>query len=98
MLQGEMERRRKIQIEFNAENNVTPTTIKKAIKDGIESYKKAKELNQDVTGEFDDEYELRNVLNSLEEDMKEAARNLQFEKAIAYREQIKKINRKLKHK
>jgi len=53
---------------------------------------------QDVTGEHDDEYELRNVINGLEEDMKEAARNLQFEKAIVFRDQVKGLQKKLKNK
>ena len=92
----ETNRRRKIQIEFNEKNNITPTSIKKAIRDGIESYKKAKELIKNVTGEYDDEYELRSVINDLEEDMKVAARNLQFEKAIVFREQIKGLEKKLK--
>ncbi|NQU95239.1 MAG: excinuclease ABC subunit UvrB [Candidatus Omnitrophica bacterium] len=92
----ETNRRRKIQIEFNEKNNITPSTIKKAVRDGIESYKKAKELIKDVTGEYDDEYELRSVINDLEEDMKVAARNLQFEKAIVFREQIKGLEKKLK--
>jgi len=93
----ETERRRKLQLEFNKKNNITPRTIKKAVKESIEAYKKAKELIQDVTGEHDDEYELRAVVNDLEEDMKQAARNLQFEKAIVFREQIKALTKKVKH-
>ena len=91
----ETERRREKQIEFNKKNNITPTTIKKAIREGIESYKKAKAIIKDVTGEYDDEYETRNVINDLEGDMEEAAKNLQFEKAIVYREQIKELSKRL---
>ena len=91
----ETERRREKQIEFNKKNNITPTTIKKAIREGIESYKKAKAIIKDVTGEHDDEYETRNVINDLEKDMEEAAKNLQFEKAIVYREQIKELSKRL---
>jgi len=92
----ETERRRKLQSEFNKKYNITPKTIQKAVKEGIETYKKAKELIQDVTGENDSEYEIRGVLNDLEGDMKQAAKNLQFEKAIVYRDQIKKLKRKIK--
>ena len=91
----ETERRREKQIEFNKKNKITPTTIKKAIREGIESYKKAKAIIKDVTGEYDDEYETRNVINDLEGDMEEAAKNLQFEKAIVYREQIKELSKRL---
>jgi excinuclease ABC subunit B len=92
----ETERRRKLQLEFNKKNNITPRTITKAVKESIESYKKAKELIRDVTGEYDDEYELREVIASLEGDMALAARNLQFEKAIVIRDQVKALQRKLK--
>jgi len=92
----ETDRRRKVQIEFNKTHNITPKTIQKAVKDSIESYKRAKDLIKDVTGIYDDEYELRSVVDELEKDMQEAARNLQFEKAIAFRDQIKTLNRKLK--
>ena len=92
----ETERRRELQLEFNKKNNITPRTITKAVRESIESYKKAKELIKDVTGECDDEYELRKVVNDLEGDMTLAARNLQFEKAIVFRDQIKALQRKLK--
>jgi len=92
----ETDRRREIQIEFNKKHNITPKTIQKAVRESIESYKRAKELIKDVTGVYDDEYELRNVMDELEGDMQEAARNLQFEKAIVFRDQIKALNRKLK--
>jgi len=92
----EIERRRKLQSEFNQKHNITPRTISKAVRESIESYRKAKELIKDVTGEYDDEYELRGVINDLEGDMGLAARNLQFEKAIVCRDQIKALKRKLK--
>jgi len=92
----ETNRKRKLQHEFNKKHNITPKTIKKAIKESIESYKRAKELIKDVTGVYDDEYELRSVMDELEKDMQGAARNLQFEKAIVFRDQIKALNRKLK--
>ena len=89
----ETNRRRKIQLAFNEEHNITPTTIIKAIREGIKSYKKAKELIMEVAGEHEDEYELRSVIDGLERDMQTAARNLQFEKAIVLRDQIKEIKR-----
>jgi len=91
----ETERRRRLQIEFNHKNKITPRTIKKAVKESIESYKKAKDLIQDVTGERDEEFDIRRVMDDLERDMQEAARNLQFEKAIVFRDQIKALKKKL---
>ncbi len=92
----ETQRRRKLQIEFNKKHNITPKTIKKAVRDSIESYRRAKELIKDVAGVYDDEYELRSVMDKLEDDMLQSARNLQFEKAIVFRDQIKALKRKLK--
>ncbi|MCQ9206968.1 MAG: excinuclease ABC subunit UvrB [Omnitrophica bacterium] len=93
---NETNRRRKLQTEFNRKNNITPRTIEKAVREGIESYKRAKEVMQEVTGEEQAEYEIRDVINELEKDMQEAARNLQFEKAIVLRDQVKTLKRKLK--
>lgn len=92
---SEMERRRIKQLEYNKENNITPTTIKKAIKEGIEAIKRVEEVVQNTTGENDREYEATLVLSELEEEMKEYARNLQFEKAIQLREEIKRLKKQL---
>ncbi|MDP8299265.1 MAG: excinuclease ABC subunit UvrB [Candidatus Tantalella remota] len=87
--------RREKQVKFNEDNNITPKTITKAIKDGIETYKKAKEIVQDVTGENEEEYDILEVITELEREMEQAARNLQFEKAIVYRDQIEKLKKML---
>ena len=88
--------RREKQLKFNKENGIEPKTIEKAIREGIESYKKAKEIVKDVTGESDAEYDINEVMTQLERDMESAARNLQFEKAIVYRDQINKLKKVLK--
>jgi len=85
--------RRERQIKYNDENGIKPQTIKKAIKEGIEAYKKAKEIVQNATGESDAEYDMLEVLSELERDMEQAARNLQFEKAIVYRDQIARLKK-----
>jgi excinuclease ABC subunit B len=87
--------RRKKQIEYNKEHGIKPRTIKKAVKEGIESYKLAKEVVREAVGETDLEYDISEVIAQLEIDMEKAARNLQFEKAIVYREQIEKLKKKL---
>ncbi len=90
------DKRRGKQLKFNEENGIKPQTIKKAIKEGIEAYKRAKEIVQDVTGEAEEEYDIREVIAQLEHDMADAARNLQFEKAIVYRDQIERLKKMLK--
>jgi len=87
--------RRKKQLEFNQANGIKPSSIKKAIKEGVEAYRQAKKIVQDATGETDEEYDIQEVLNQLEKDMEQAARNLQFERAIIYRDQITKLKKML---
>jgi len=89
----ESERRRKAQLEFNKKNNITPTTIKKAIQEGIASYKKARELAPKLSGERIEEYEIHTLISELERDMMHAARNLQFEKAALLRDQIQELQK-----
>ncbi len=81
-------RRRKIQLEFNAKNKITPRSIQKAIKEGIEDLAECEEFVANLTGEARDEYEMRKYIAELEHEMELAARNLQFEKAAQIRDQI----------
>ncbi len=91
----ETERRRKKQNEYNLKNNITPTSIKKEIREGIEAIKKAREIVKEAAGLPDDVGDVFQVLNDLEAEMEEAAKNLQFERAIELRDQIKAIQKKL---
>ena len=86
-------RRREKQLEFNRKNNITPRSIQKAIKEGIEDLAEAQEYVADLTGEAKDEYELRQYIAELEYEMELAARNLQFEKAAVIRDKIKELKK-----
>ncbi|MFA6384796.1 MAG: excinuclease ABC subunit UvrB, partial [Candidatus Omnitrophota bacterium] len=85
-------RRRKIQLEFNAKNDITPRSIQKAIKQGIEDFSDAEEFVMQLTGEQKDEYDLKEYIAELEYEMELASRNLDFEKAARLRDKIKEIN------
>ncbi len=87
----ESNRRRGIQMEFNKMHNISPRTIQKAIKEGIEELERAKGFVQDLTGLEHEEYELNNYLSELEYEMELAARNLQFEKAAQLRDRIREL-------
>jgi len=87
----ESNRRRKIQMEFNRKNKITPRSIQKAIKEGIEDLEDSEEFLVSLTGENKEEYELKQYIAELEYEMELAARNLQFEKAAALRDKIKEI-------
>jgi excinuclease ABC subunit B len=89
---SETSRRRDIQIAYNAAHGITPQTVKKKIsdirKDAPNSLKKvdAKRRKKDFTAQ-----ELPSILKNLETDMKEAAKNLEFELAAVLRDQIEEL-------
>jgi excinuclease ABC subunit B len=89
-------RRRKIQAEFNRKNNITPRSIEKAVREGIESYKKARQVIEDAIEADDDRYDITALIGELQHDMELAARNLQFERAAVLRDQIKELREKYK--
>ncbi|MDD5237721.1 MAG: excinuclease ABC subunit UvrB [Candidatus Omnitrophica bacterium] len=94
---SESNRRRVMQLEFNKKNKISPRSIQKAIKQGIEDLEEAQDFVQDLTGESKDEYELRKYIAQLEYEMELSARNLQFEKAAVLRDKIKEL-RSLPHR
>ncbi|WKK69167.1 excinuclease ABC subunit UvrB [Brochothrix thermosphacta] len=77
----ETERRRIIQKAYNEEHGITPTTIKKAIHEVVSAG------NTDVVEEVEEVIDTRTIAE-LEDDMKEAARMLDFETAAAIRDKI----------
>ncbi|MFH1413799.1 MAG: excinuclease ABC subunit UvrB [Candidatus Omnitrophota bacterium] len=89
----ESSRRRKIQLEFNKKNKVTPRTIKKAIRQGIEDLKEAQDFVVELTGENVEEFQLHKYISQLQYEMELAARNLQFEKAAEIRDKIREIKK-----
>jgi len=93
---AESSRRRKIQLEYNRENNITPKSIQKAITEGIEAARTAEEIVTEAAGETPEEHDLNMVISELEYEMELAARNLQFEKAAEFRDQILELRKKAK--
>lgn len=90
---NEMSRRREIQLEFNKKNKITPKTIEKAIRDGIELIKESRELVAEAAGQNVDDYERESVIADLESEMELCARNLQFERAAELRDEIKRLRK-----
>lgn len=88
---SETERRRKIQREYNEVNGITPTTIEKAIRSIIEATKVAEESDEYYQGRSPLELtkkELAEYIKKMEKEMKEAAANLQFERAAELRDRV----------
>ena len=82
-------RRRAVQERYNEEHGITPETIRKKIRDGIESEVNAhREANAAVGREDDAEYITQEYLEELEAEMLAAAESLEFERAAAIRDRI----------
>ncbi|RQD67386.1 MAG: excinuclease ABC subunit UvrB [Tindallia sp. MSAO_Bac2] len=89
----ETERRRNIQLAHNAEHGITPQSIMKKVRDVIEATKVAEgktdyETPKESKGKAIKGKEAQRQIKKLEKEMKEAAKNLEFEKAAAIRDEI----------
>ncbi|RKY27383.1 MAG: excinuclease ABC subunit B [Candidatus Omnitrophota bacterium] len=89
----ESQRRRKIQQDYNKKHNITPQTIKKEIREGIEIYSQAEKIVEEVTGEKEEEFQLRELIEELRKQMLIEARNLRFERAAFLRDKIKDLEK-----
>ena len=88
----ETERRRKIQMDYNKEHGIVPKTIKKDVRDVIGNIMVAEEAEAyevDSTGLS--EKEKAKLIKEYTAEMKDAAKNLQFERAAELRDMIKKL-------
>ena len=93
---SETNRRRDIQVAYNEKNNITPTSIRKEVRgvlETIEAFSKEEGLAaEDVEGILDNKTahltqpELVKLSRRLDKDMKEAAKNLEFEEAARLRD------------
>lgn len=95
---GETNRRRKIQVDYNIENGITPTTIQKGIRDVIETTKVAEDSTRYSFRSNLDEMnrqDLESLVQRLEKEMKEAARELQFERAAELRDKVVELKKRL---
>ena len=82
---NETNRRRQIQLEFNEKWGVTPVTIKKDIRDDI---KMKQDIEDDTPKKKYTKKDLDREILRLERDMKQAAKNLDFELATELRDQL----------
>jgi len=83
---AETKRRRDLQVAFNKKHHIIPQTIRKPVKDKEVDIRDTKHVPKP---------EIPNVVIELEKQMQDAADNLDFERAIALRDQIKKLNERL---
>ena len=89
----ETERRRQVQVAYNTEHGVTPQTIRKEIRRGIDYEVQAwkRRVETPVIAETEEDYVTAGRLDELEREMKEAAANLDFERAALLRDKIREL-------
>ncbi|MBC7798174.1 MAG: excinuclease ABC subunit UvrB [Pyrinomonadaceae bacterium] len=88
----ETKRRRALQEIYNAENNITPTTIIKSIEATLVTAYEADYFKVPLELDAVEEYspkQIKETITQLENDMRNAAKNMQFEKAAEIRDRIK---------
>jgi excinuclease ABC subunit B len=84
---AETKRRRDLQVLYNTGHNIIPKTIRKPVKEKEVDIKDTRHVPRT---------EIPNVIIELEKQMRDAAESLDFERAIALREQIKKLNERIR--
>ncbi|MBE7038638.1 MAG: excinuclease ABC subunit UvrB [Ruminococcaceae bacterium] len=89
----ETNRRRKIQDDYNKENNITPKSIQKDIYDIIKTYT-TEEIKKD-TGKQEENISKEDRITALTSLMQNAAKNLEFERAAKYRDEIEKLKKQV---
>ena len=87
------EERRAKQKEFNRKHNITPKGISRGLQQTLKTYEKAEQVVESVIEETGGQYEVAETIKQLENEMKEAADKLEFERAAMIRDQIAKLKK-----
>ena len=106
---SETERRRKIQTDYNTEHGIIPKTILKSTANPILDIFAAERVEDIIASRVDakdidphsgklSKKQLVRTIDQLQEEMKSAAKNLDFEKAAEFRDQLKMLREKLEEK
>ncbi len=98
MALDETSRRRKIQMQYNEEHGITPTTIKKAVRDliSISRVIAKEELRFEKDPESMDRKELEKLIAEVQKKMQRAAADLNFEAAAELRDKMVELKEKLR--
>jgi len=91
----ETKRRRQIQQQFNEDNNITPESVKREITDILSSVYEADYVTVSVEEKMEAYVsgDVPAMIKKLKGEMKQAAKNLEFEKAAKIRDEIRELSR-----
>jgi excinuclease ABC subunit B len=87
----ETNRRRKLQLEYNAAHGITPDTIRKAIRQSLMTEVAAMRRVREVVRQDEEELDRHELIRQLEQEMLQAAEELDFERAAALRDRIREL-------
>jgi excinuclease ABC subunit B len=87
----ETNRRREMQMRFNVDHGITPQTVQKAIRATLESEVKARQTVQEAIRSNVEQLDQAELVKLLEEEMLQAAQNLEFERAAQLRDKINEL-------
>jgi len=91
MAMDETKRRRALQEAYNKQHGITPESIKKAIRKGLESEISARNTARNAIKASEEDFDLTESIADLEKEMFAAAEALDFEKAATIRDRIKTL-------
>ncbi|MCC6659350.1 MAG: excinuclease ABC subunit UvrB [Phycisphaerales bacterium] len=87
----ETDRRRAKQTAYNREHNITPRTVEKSIKEGLNLQLRAQRTAREAVAQTEAQYDALELARLMEEEMLEAAQTLDFEKAAALRDHVRTL-------
>ena len=89
------EYRRKKQMAYNEEHNITPRSVSRAVEDSLATYQTNREAANSMLREGTKDIDISETIKEIEEEMLTAANNLEFEKAALLRDQVRELKRTL---
>ena len=91
----ETDRRREKQTTYNEKMGITPETVRKQIRRGIEMQLRARKTAREAAGSAEEAFDIAELLREIEAEMIEAAQSLEFEKAARLRDQARKLKERI---
>jgi excinuclease ABC subunit B len=85
--------RREKQLAYNQEHNITPRSVSRAVEESLSTHRETTDRAQAFLAETGVDLDISETIKELEEEMLEAANNLEFEKAALLRDQIRELKR-----